>query len=94
MRNETTQTTKTITPVSSSNLRSQSTSRSPELNQSKRTIVAVSPWRTTSVKTTIAITAAMPIEPHVTSWAPRAPSTRPNRPAITAPKSGRKMGAA
>ena len=57
-------------------------------------MVAVSPCSTTSVKTTIAITAATPIAPQLTSWAPRAPITRPNRPAITAPKRGRKMGAA
>src|SRR5690606_11879317 len=68
----------------------QLSSKTPESNQVKSSVVRLAPCSPTSTKTATDSSAAMISAPQVTACAPRSPSTRPNSPARIAPTSGRK----
>ena len=83
----------TIIAVNSSIRSAQSTWNVPEVIQLNRYMCWTSPCNTTLLKTKIDAIAAKPIAPQEMICDGRSPSTRPKRPAIAAPISGRKTGA-
>ena len=86
---DTVETVNIMTAVSTSTRSAQSASKVPECTQRNSSTLNGAP-ATTWPRTTQEQTAARIRPPQVTSWAARSPITRPNRPAIAAPSSGRK----
>ena len=83
-------TTTSMTAVSVSILSAQETSSSPEVTQRSSGMRSVSPPKPTCHSAIQDSTAAIPTNEVVMISQGRGPSTRPSRPAISAPKAGRK----
>src|SRR5271170_849056 len=94
MQAETSDTIATITADSVSKRSAQATSNEPEAIQENTSIVRPLPLNATSMNITMPSAAAITMAPQVTSCAARSPVTRPPRPAMIAPISGRKTMAA
>src|SRR5579859_1363285 len=87
-------TTISMTAVRVSKRRAHETLKSPETIQLSSGTVTVWPASTTSMNTNTDSTADAATRRDVTSWAALSPITRPNRPAMAEPSSGRKTIAA
>src|SRR3954468_4054383 len=84
----------TITADSVSKRSAQATSNGPEVIQLEMSTVRLAPPSATSTNRKMPKIADRTMAPQVTSCAGRSPIRRPPRPAIAAPRSGRKMMAA